>query len=242
MQNQYIWGESVPVDIFVMAEGEPPDRHITKVGGLPYRPSNAKWPLKKDDQPMVFLAQFDFSDSGDITGDLPGDVLLIFADESSGSIDSLGFEWWKLGHSDLVSAENIPAQTDPIDPCYGHIFRTVSYPDAKRTVPYKQQKYPSCRGKPVWSDYYLLHYQAMQIGPAPFFIQGDPELPGRILCTISSVQPDQHRPFPWINHPEPLMPEDEWNFDDNNLMIGDMGCIYISIDEQQQLHWSQSCF
>lgn len=29
---------------------------------------------------------------------------------------------------------------------------------------------------------------------------------------------------------------------DNTLMIGDMGCIFISIDEQQQLHWAESCF
>ena len=38
------------------------------------------------------------------------------------------------------------------------------------------------------------------------------------------------------------LPEGQWNIDDCNLMIGDMGCIYISIDEHQQLRWSESCF
>jgi hypothetical protein len=69
-----------------------------------------------------------------------------------------------------------------------------------------------------------------------------PALPGRLLCTMSSVQPDQHGQYPWINHPDPLMPDDDWNFDNNYLMLGDMGCIYVSIDEPGQLHWSHSCF
>lgn len=33
------WGPAVPTDVFVMADGEPPDPYATKVGGLPYRPA-----------------------------------------------------------------------------------------------------------------------------------------------------------------------------------------------------------
>lgn len=149
MQDQYEWGPAVPVDIFVMAEGESENRQATNVGGLP---------------------------------------------------------------------------------------------QAKRIVSRKKQKYPQCLGKDVWSAYHLLQYQAMQIGTAPFFIQGNPELAGRLLCTVSSVQPDQHTPYPWINHPAPLLPEDEWSFDTENLRIVDSGCIYISIDDEQQLHWDMSSF
>jgi hypothetical protein len=32
-------GPSVPVDKFVFGKGEPPQRHLTKVNGLPYRPA-----------------------------------------------------------------------------------------------------------------------------------------------------------------------------------------------------------
>ena len=242
MQDQYVWGPPVPVDVFVMAEGEPPDRFVTKIGGLPYRPARAEWPRAQNGRPLEFLAQFNFRDSRDITGPLPGDILLVFADCSSGTIEGLGFEWQQVDLSDIVSAAAIPTQTDTFLPCYGHIFRTVSYPGATRTVPRKKQEYPTCRGKSVWSDYYLRQYQATQIGSAPFFIQGDPQLPGRILCTISSVQPDQHKAFPWVNHPAPLMPEHEWDFENNCLMIGDLGCIYISMDEDHQIYWSESCF
>ena len=89
----------------------------------------------------------------------------------------------------------------------------------------------------------LLQWQATQIGEAPFFIQGeDGELPGRPLCVINSVQPDEHEPYPWVNHPDPLMPEGEFSFDSNYLMIDDMGCIYISIDKNGRLHWCSSSY
>lgn len=242
MQDQYTWGPAVPVDLFVMAEGEPENRHATKVSGLPYRPATAKWPMTEQGHPMMFLAQFNFCDSQDLTGDLPGDLLLVFADYSNQWIESLEFEWQRFGLDDLVSAEAVPTILDAFNPCYGHILRAASFPQAKRIVSRKNQKYPKCLGKDVWSDYHLLQYQAMQIGTAPFFIQGNPELPGLPLCTISSVQPDQHTPYPWINHPDPLLPEDEWNFETNDLMIVDSGCIYISLDDEQQIHWDLSSF
>ena len=83
MQDQYRWGPAVPVDIFVMAEGEPEKRNVTKIGALPYRPANASWPTGSNGQPMLFVAQFNFADSKDLTGELPGDILLVFADDSS---------------------------------------------------------------------------------------------------------------------------------------------------------------
>lgn len=242
MQDQYAWGPPVPVDIFVMAEGEPPDRDVTKIGGLPYRSANIPWPRNETSQPLLFLGQFNFADSKDITGDLPGDLLLVFADFQDGFSKSVVFEWQHFGLENLVSASAIPAHAHAFEPCYGYILRTATFPNAHDVARSKIQKYPKCNGKDVWSDYRIPKYQATLIGSAPFFIQGDPELPGRLLCTISSVQPDQHERFPWINRADPLMPQGKWNFDQKHLMFLDMGCIYISIDEKQQLHWLEQCY
>ena len=38
------------------------------------------------------------------------------------------------------------------------------------------------------------------------------------------------------------MPKDKWDFDQRHLMFGDMGCIYISIDEKGDLHGRQQCY
>ncbi len=62
------------------------------------------------------------------------------------------------------------------------------------------------------------------------------------MCAISSVQPDRHERDPWVNHPEALMPKDQWRYDDNYLMMGDVGCIYVSIDEAGNLHHTMSCY
>src|SRR5437879_1094826 len=89
MRDQFVWGPAVPVDLFIMADGEPADRHVTKIGGLPYR-SGTPWPTMRDGEPpygsatprarmrdgepLLFLAQFNFSDSKDLSGELPGDL------------------------------------------------------------------------------------------------------------------------------------------------------------------------
>ena len=58
-----------------------PECSVTKVAGLPYRAAGLPWPLTDDGRPMTFLAQFCFEESRDLVGKLPGDVLLIFAED-----------------------------------------------------------------------------------------------------------------------------------------------------------------
>ena len=37
-------GRSVPTDVFTFIPGEPQERSVTKIGGLPYRPASLPWP------------------------------------------------------------------------------------------------------------------------------------------------------------------------------------------------------
>jgi hypothetical protein len=188
---------------------------------------------------MALIAQFNFTNSRDLVGELPGDLLLIFGDDFDGPIEPLHFEWQNLGLSNLVS--EMPADIMPVSPCFGNRCRTVSYPHATQAPPGADD--PRCNGEAVWHSYWIPRYQATQIGRAPFFIQdGDDDLPGSPLCMIASVQPDPHQPYPWVNHPEPLCPEGAWPKDDGNLMIGDLGCIFISIDEDGKIHVGESSY
>src|SRR5581483_1820115 len=57
LRDQYDWGAAVPVDVFVMAEGEPEHRDVTKIGGLPYRSAGQNWPVSDEGRPLTFLAQ-----------------------------------------------------------------------------------------------------------------------------------------------------------------------------------------
>jgi hypothetical protein len=66
--------------------------------------------------------------------------------------------------------------------------------------------------------------------------------PGQPLCTIASVQPDAHQPYPWVNVPEPLCPKGKWPPQGDELMIGDLGCIYVFIEADGTLHAGESCY
>lgn len=279
LQGQFNWGRSVPVDVFVMAEGEPIDRHVTKIGGLPYRPSKSAWPTGKDgteafeeapsgdfppqmaDEPMIFIGQLNFLDSKDITGELPGDVLLLFA---SWDFSRMFLEWQPLGITELASASDVPRTPYSVIPCYGYIFRTMSYPEAAKTGGGD----PTCRGIKVddWDP--LLQYQATQIGRAPYYVQEiDAGERYRPLCTINSVVPGDtefHPPEHRARHSkveEAAAPPPDTSFDmewistddprvhnyhpmhhpitchRDFLMIADNGCIYVFVDDNGKLIW-----
>jgi hypothetical protein len=239
------WGPAVPVDVFIMTVGEPSRRHVTKIGGLPYRPAAKPWPRNPADQPMTFLAQFCFTDSKDITGALPGDVLLCFS-PTEDPPENMAFEWYPLGLTDLLQPADVPLQPWTFQPCFGHVFRTQAYPEAKEKPGYELSDDVAWQGLRVRRGWLLLQYQATQIGTAPWFIQFDYDkdaIKGRVLCVLNSVQPSLNEPYPWINHPAPLYRKGEASYTHgNDLMFGDAGCVYISLDMEGQLHSHMSCY
>ena len=88
MKNEFEWGEPVPADIFVHSIGEPGNRYATKIGGLPYRSAGLPWPKTASGRSMALIAQFNFTNSTDIVGKLPGDLRLVFGDDSDGPMAS----------------------------------------------------------------------------------------------------------------------------------------------------------
>ena len=239
MADQFDWGEPVPIDIFIHSSGEPERRDCTKIGGVPYRPESKEWPTNSAGRSLALLAQFDFSNSHDIIGETLEELLLVFGDDSRGPIEALHFEWQP--HTDENLVKSVPEDALLVLPCFGSRCRTTSFPFAK---PLWDDSYPKCNGLDVWSWYHIPTYQATQIGRAPFLIQqGDTDLPGHHLCTIASVQPHPWNSFPWLNVEKPICGPDEYPADgDGNLMIGDLGCIHIMMDNDGNLKGTDSCY
>ncbi len=245
INDQIDWGPPAPVDIFIMADGEPENRWVTKIGGLPYRPASLPWPKSEAGEPLYFLAQFDLTDSLDITGKLPGDVLLFFSQGQDVYECPHHFEWQPLGLKDLVNSDSIPYE-QPFRPCFGHVFRTANFPSAVRI----SNGDPLCRGNQILYWDYLLSYQGIQIGPGPvgdlYSGHGD-TLPGKLLCSVSGVYSPARMPYPFVNRPDPLPDPfsqgmEAWKNRPRYLEIGDLGCIYFSMDEAGDLYadWSYS--
>ena len=234
---------SRPVDVIVWALGEPPKRHWTKIGGLPYRPADLVWPTilpddgpypAKSGEPMTFLAQINFSESRDLFfPPLPGDVLLVFAEDDTFSRDeALHFEWYRLGipEENLIAANDVALPAWECVTCHGFYHRTVDY---FSDVPEECYYFPRSRAA-------LL--DASKIGGIPCLVQSNLEefesemhaSNKQFLAQIRSLYPPTNQYYPWLNQYEPLS-ECRKDF---TLELSDDGSIYLFIDQEGQISWT----
>lgn len=241
-------------DIFVFAEGESPRRDVTKVNGLPYRPAGRPWPTSTDGDPMTFLAQFRFTESRDLVGQTPGDLLLVFATDDSllpfdQPQESLLFEWYPLGLGDLVGAEACPPPRWRFAHCHGVRHRTVDYPglEAERML---LRVVPSAARRHMPDDLVvrpLCCLDGMKIGGAPLWYDSGAgpnwePIQGQFLCSLSAISPELRKPFPWINHPAPI-PFDAAAFTQDMLLFCANGFILnFFIDADGRITWGMQIF
>ena len=152
-------------DAVWFVSGEPIDRYVTKIGGLPYRPARLAWPTAADGTPLAFLAQICFSASWDSVGNLPGDVLLVFVyDEPGGIYVDLYFEWFPLGLKHLVGPEMVSEVVSPFAPYYGFVqrrsesglghegFKIGGMPYWIQRDEYREERFLGALAGPRWHD------------------------------------------------------------------------------------------
>jgi hypothetical protein len=229
-----------PTDIFVWNRGEPENRAVTKISGLPYRAAGKPWPTSPFGMPLNFVAQINFADSRDLVPALPGDLFLIFIegkewrykDEvhynfSWGDGDerdsTVVLEWATLGNAPLVSAEEVPETPWRILPCYGAIHRSFDYPDAAEyTYPFVARQLPAVFG-------------ATKIGGVCPWLNYEDDVPGTYLCSLSSIQPEVGKPFPYLNVPEPITYNEQRQ--SHALMLGDVGFLNFYMNSYGDVHW-----
>ena len=200
-----------PTDVVVWAKGEPSNRSVTKVGGVPYRPSIALWPEDVTGTPQRFIAQLCFVDSRDLVPRLPGDVLLIFGDDDAllGEPERLLFEWWPVDSRPLVS--DVPPVDAPLAPFYAVLHRTEDWDDAV--------------------------FEGTKIGGVPKYIQEEPTTSGTFIGAIGSISVPTDSPYPFVNVAEPR----GWTHE-NDLLIGDMGSLYLFVGHDGKVHGVPQCY
>lgn len=227
-------GAAVPTDVFVWGQGEPKDRTLTKVGGLPYWPAETPWP-ERDGKPMQFLVQFNFKDSADLVGDLPGDILLVFTDEGfswlSGNREGLQLEWIRIGTKRLTVERLLPKPKQPFFKGYGIIHRANDYPEAGGGA---------VGGLGGGSERELPVLHGTKIGGIPAAGRRVASKGVRFLAQLSSIQAASGVDYPWVNRPRPLgVTQDASGIhgDTNQLILGNMGSLVLYLKDGETVEW-----
>jgi len=231
------FGREVPTDVFVFWPGEPQSRAITKIGGLPYWPACRPWPHTTEGDTLGFIAQVSFSESSDIVGPLPGDLLLIFGRiemfiedirlddpefywRSWNEPDQFHFEWVRFSDTPLVTACEHPLNSRALYPYWAQCWRTVDYPDANGAF----SSY-NCE-----DELRIIH--GTKIGGVPPWIQGDPALPGRFLFCLYSFSSFHD----YFDHAPPLWRLNRKYGDPADLTFDDLGAMFVKIDNDGICH------
>lgn len=240
--------DAVPCDVFVWGIGEPPDRRLTRVGGVPWLPKSTPWPTFGNTV-ATFLCQFDFRDSKDLHGQLagkslPGDLLLVFVagkhSALTGDEAELQFVWVSADENEVYTQDDVPAGARSFDfvRAWGARFRSQDIPSKWA----KAYKIPKAAGSGrLWG---LPVLWATKIGGVPYNSQENHRAPPPdYLCQLVSIQASDTS-WPWIDHEQPLASDfgdDGIHGDKHRLMIGDMGELTLFLRADGTVTASSAC-
>ena len=206
------------------------------MGGLPYWPADRPWLKNGAGIPYQFLAQFNFADSQDLVGKMPGQVLLLLVEQGDDWLyepDRIHFEWLPLGLTPVTSFQSTWIVNHDAT-FFGAIRRSADYPEALDNA--KKCGIRNHRDLPI--------INGTKIGGLPHLIQSL-DFEGDFLCQLSSIQAAPFVPYPWVNDPRPL----DLSFGDrgiygnaNTFVFLDMGNIYVFRDKDGTLRSSVECY
>lgn len=253
---------TVDCDIHVMGLGESPQRHATKVGGLPYRAKGSPWPVAQDGTEYTFICQFNFRASADLISDLPGDILLVFAKEAiivdGGTTDEVFFEWQDESIKILCGADDCRGmQLD--NAWYGYPCRSFDFEDVGSVASLLRRR----AGALHHPDNYLIdkewdgptsaRFSGLKIGGLPSWYFGEMSQtvvwgnrfspPSdyfrhiQFLCGLGLIFPVTNHQHPWLNRAEPISNNELLSDPIQYLNWFDGFQVYFFRDNENSLHW-----
>lgn len=220
--QQYDEASAVPTDLFAFALEAPARPDVTKLGGVPWRAAGLPWPNCWRGWPMKFLFQVRLAESKDVTGETPGDVLLLFGD--SPLFEDVQVEWSPIDLPSPMTAEEVPPYRVDRDYALGN--PTWEFVQAYG-IRHRSKHYPQSK---------IAH----RIATAPLQVSRpipdlDPPSAAWSL-TLNSVSAKQGVPFPWSNVEAP------WTFEErmrnsNKFMIWDGAMLNLQFGRNGLLEW-----
>ena len=218
-----------PVDVFVLGLGEPNDPRCTKIGGVPFRDAFMPWP-SIDSFQSTFLAQFNFSESRDIVGETPEDLLLVFV--SGPDYRDFHFEWSSLDISERVTAKSMPKPEFRVLNAYGTRYRTNDFSIDPRQWRLGILDATKIGGIPDFNGLGV-GWDEQKNTPERFIDDLDEVVQGRHICTLNSHVPNPYFEYPFVNKAE-ISPVESQN---NRFSMVDMGALYIYMMDEGKVNY-----
>jgi hypothetical protein len=216
-------GNELACDVFVLGLGEPKRRDVTKVGGLPYRPADRPWPRSsKTGEELSFVCQFRVTESRDLLGETPGDILLVFSEWSGrcwaaeeGDPPYCEWVWMDVKEEDLVRPQDIPQPRLAVPVCYTERCRYSDLVD-EFAIDVLKQVWPLPE-EPDWDENWdrwnfstrgelregLCQLNVLKLGGTPFwstpYIHLAQGTPGRFMASIPWIMDGAFCRYPWLN-------------------------------------------
>jgi len=241
-------GSTVPCDVFVLGEGEPQERDVTKVGGLPYRPASAAWPIAPDGTPYVFAFQFRVTESHDILPQIPGDVLLFFMKDpyiELGDDSFVHIEWQPLGLTDLVVPEKCLGEKWPYFYGYGIRYRSLDFVDQEAVSKEYVRQWKLLGIEETGGEYtnHLIALGATRYGGPkigglpPWFQRARNSSPDeQFLCSLGTFYPPDEMLYPWANREQPFSSQESGK-EGNSLDWYDGFELLFFLDKDKNVKW-----
>ena len=213
-------------DVFVWARGEPPNPAMTKIGGVPYRPRSSPWPRDREGKPVRLIARallcgfprYPRRPARRRPSDLRGRRHPARRAGTTGVRMAQPWDWRTRLRGPADGGQRAP------DGYYGVIHRTEDWPDVLEEIPGRYR-----------CPWLLSVFEGTKIGGLPRFIQDEPTPAGRFLCALGSISAN-YSAYPLINGLEPT------GWSDRDLIIGDMGSLYLFLDPQGRVHAESQCY
>jgi hypothetical protein len=224
--------------------GPSPKPESTKIGGKPFR-SDRPWPRGSDGAPLAFLMQLNMTESLDILGNLPGEILSVFVPISTDLwsrplvdffSEPLAFEWQQVAKAALQT-EVPPDLALQLPEFWGATIRGSDYArffDESRHLRYQLFKDSKLDD---WEEDVLLRavfrHPGTKIGGLPYwYFPENNSAPGRFVAAFGGVLPACDRPWPWLNRQEPISLRDSTD-PRSSFLILDGGIINFFLDDGQ---------
>lgn len=230
--------KSTPVDVFLFSLGEPEDPSTTKVGGVPFRSPDKPWP-KHDGHDLTFVAQFNFTESRDLIGSTPGELLLIYS--LAEDFCTLYFEWVDLEEGSPQDMKSVASPAFEFVACHGIRHRTVDFPavDSPATEGIDTLQATKIGGITHFNGFQKDSDEDDNTSPSESEWVRDLHqlLPGRHLCTLGPVSPRLNIAYPWCNHPASY----SLQVHPKTLTLVDMGNLFVFLTDDGTLHHYFEC-